>query len=153
MIYIGIDPGKTGGIVSINEEGSLLSMQPFDKGVSLALALGLDNEWGPDDQRIIIEKVHAMPGQGVTSMFNFGMNFGFIRGWLNASGHKYRMVTPQEWQKPLKGVAGEDAKDRTKNYCEEEWGLSRFILPRCRVPHKGLMDAAAIAHYCLTTQR
>jgi len=142
MLYIGIDPGKTGAIVSINESGELLVGRAFDKGIGLALE---SFDFG-SDSRIVIEKVHAMPGQGVTSMFNFGMSYGFIRGWLNASNHKYRLVTPQKWQQTFRNYSGNTGKERTRAFCEKQWGLERFILPRCRVPHLGLMDAASIAY-------
>ena len=49
-----------------------------------------------------LEKVHAMPGQGVTSMFTFGQNYGFLRGLLIARGIPFEEVQPNPWQDFIK---------------------------------------------------
>lgn len=49
----------------------------------------------------VIESVHAMPGQGVTSMFTFGRGYGFLLGVLMSHSFKIVTVTPQRWQKEL----------------------------------------------------
>jgi hypothetical protein len=49
----------------------------------------------------VIEKVHSMPSQGVSSSFTFGKNYGFLRGCLTAAGIPFEEVTPQVWMKAL----------------------------------------------------
>ena len=55
-----------------------------------------------------LERVGARPGQGVTSMFNFGMTNGLIRGMLAAYSYRTTLITPQEWRKRLKVAEGKD---------------------------------------------
>ncbi len=69
---------------------------PLVDGRRLAKMLrGLD----PNETIVVIEKVGAMPGQGVTSMFNFGNSAGTVRGVVEALGFKIVFVTPQQWKK------------------------------------------------------
>lgn len=51
-----------------------------------------------------LERVGARPGQGVTSMFKFGENFGFIQGLLTACSIPYGLVTPQKWKREKGGI-------------------------------------------------
>ena len=95
---------------------------------------------------VALEKVSAMPGQGVTSMFTFGEGYGRIQGYLEALRVGYNLVRPQAWQKIL--PPGGNPKDRVLAYCAETWGLDIFMAsPRCRKPHQGMMDAACMAAY------
>ena len=92
MTYIGIDPGKDGALALIMDKA--VTIIPFDeRGYEIALA-----HIKGSDARCCLERVGAMPGQGVTSMFKFGENFGFIRGLLQANGIPYELVTPQKWK-------------------------------------------------------
>lgn len=62
------------------------------------------------DCHLIIEQVHAMKGQGVTSVFDFGMGFGLWLGIINALQIPYTQVTPQKWKKEMmQGIADKDA--------------------------------------------
>lgn len=72
----------------------------------------------------VIEQVGAMPGQGVTSMFSFGENFGWWQGLLNGLGVPFQRVRPQEWQKGLAGLQklkGADRKRRLKSLAAEQF--------------------------------
>lgn len=78
----------------IHEDGSVRSI-PFDRDAYVAeLAEGALH-----DSFCILERVNAMPGQGVVSMFSFGENFGWIQGVLEANGIPYELVRPQAWKK------------------------------------------------------
>lgn len=73
MIYIGIDPGKKGALAVIDTEAPApVIAVPFSERGYLAELRGID----PGKSIVALEKVAAMPGQGVTSMFNFGCGFG-----------------------------------------------------------------------------
>ena len=95
MIYIGIDPGKKGAMAIIKPDGIEIhahSEAVYNEALAAVVPLG-------DGVRCCLEHVGAMPGQGVTSMFSFGDNFGFIRGLLTAHGVPYELVRPQKWKK------------------------------------------------------
>lgn len=104
MIYIGIDPGKTGGIsVLLPEEFveprvRIFPMPPTEKGISEIFKDIVDpGNSSPTKIQALIEQVHAFPGQGVTSMFTFGQGYGFLRGCLVSFGIPFIEVTPQKW--------------------------------------------------------
>jgi len=96
QFFIGIDPGKSG------------AMAIYDKHTNDMIALGFDKEAYLEELEFVarhdepavccLEHVGAMPGQGVTSMFNFGENFGWIQGVLEAFKIPYELVRPQKWK-------------------------------------------------------
>jgi crossover junction endodeoxyribonuclease RuvC len=124
-VTIGIDPGNTGAIAVIYPNGVVMHDTPVEiatKGKKSSIS-ALPSEmaailadvvdqcssegWG---LHVAIEKVGAMPGQGVTSMFNFGKGFGMWLGILAALRIPYTLVTPQAWKKEImKGVSDKDA--------------------------------------------
>lgn len=141
--YIGIDPGMTGAIAVLKNEA--LSVYKLDnKDVCHALS-DVFSEFLGEGCCLAIEHVHAMPGQSVSSMFNFGREYGRILGWFDAVGIPYTLYTPQRWQKVL--GSAENPKVAVREFCERTWGLKAFIAPGCRVPHQGCMDAAVIAEF------
>ena len=94
-----------------------------------------------------LEKVHAMPGQGVTSMFNFGMGYGSIQGILAAAGIPVKLVTPQEWKK-YHGLIRMD-KDCARL-------LAQRLYPQASLARKkdiGRADAMLIGDYGVQQQR
>jgi hypothetical protein len=99
--YLGIDPGKTGGIAVVSSEGQLLYLVPcgdveVDTIDRLKCAYSL---YGPF--KAYIERVASFPGQGVSSTFTFGVRYGVIRGVLSTIGIPFIDVPPQTWQKTL----------------------------------------------------
>jgi len=96
-LYVGIDPGASGAVAWIGEDGSFGESALFkDLGSLQSIASGLHRH------RVIfavIEEVSAMPGQGVTSMFSFGEQFGAMQGILAAKEIPYALVRPQTWRK------------------------------------------------------
>lgn len=96
MIAIGIDPGKGGAMSIIYEDGSTQSI-PFDESDYIYYLGQLKGK----ECFCILERVNAMPGQGVVSMFTFGMNYGWIMGVLEAFEVPFQLVRPQEWKKAL----------------------------------------------------
>ena len=110
MKIIGIDPGLSGAIV-ILEENKVLGM--FDMPVmaegkknkrqlNSAQLVNIINEHIKKNEEIavVVEQVNAMPGQGVTSMFNFGQTFGAIKG-VCASRIANFFVRPSKWKNIL----------------------------------------------------
>lgn len=112
MTYvIGIDPGLSGGVAILNPDKSLYDlydMPSCPKSASKnwvnadklnSIIENIISE--PDCKEVIaiVEDVHAMPGQGVTSMFTFGEGLGCIRGVLVANAIPIVWITPQKWKK------------------------------------------------------
>ena len=96
MIIIGIDPGLSGAIAILenNEVKKILEIPVMSEGkknkrqLNNAQLVNLlkDNIKDFNDASVVVEQVNAMPGQGVTSMFNFGQTFGAIKGICAALG-------------------------------------------------------------------
>lgn len=94
---IGIDPGKNGGVAYITEGfPQVWNMPATEKDLSEML-----REIGTGEAYCFIEKVHAMPKQGVTSTFTFGQGYGFLRGCLVSHKIPFETVTPRKWQAAL----------------------------------------------------
>lgn len=143
--YVGIDPGAKGAIAVLDLRGEVHRLAKFDNVKPTKV---LDEVIGGIDPRrmdIGVEAVHALPGQGVVSMFTFGVNYGKILGWLEARGIQAELCSPQAWQRYL--PLGIDPKARVRAHCASYWGLERFVIENCRVAHQGAMDAACIAEY------
>lgn len=91
--------------------------------------------------RVIVEKVAARPGQGVSSMFSFGHSVGVVHGILGARGRDWTEVTPQAWKKKA-GLIGSD-KDASRLRAQgdwPEWGELKF-----KGKGQAFADAAYIA--------
>lgn len=140
MIYIGIDPGKNGGIAFINEFGEIIQLLPFSEDSLIQLIKNCSS-----DMKCTLEHVHAMPKQGVSSTFNFGMNFGFIQGVLKAYGIPYELVTPQKWKKEFSCTSD---KNTSIEVCKRLFpNVNLKATDRCRKDHDGMAEALLIAEY------
>ncbi len=98
--FIGVDPGKSGGIAAINSSGEFIDAIPMPiVGDQVDVPAFIDFVKSAGDKTtIIIEEVHSMPGQGVASMFTFGRLYGTIIGASQALGVQIRFVKPKAWQ-------------------------------------------------------
>lgn len=96
MSFLGVDPGQTGGLAVMNDDGSLCSIRKMpetERDVCDAFTAC------PPLALAIIERVHSFPDQGVASSFKFGMNYGLLRGILVALGIAFEDTPPQTWQR------------------------------------------------------
>lgn len=106
-ITIGIDPGLTGAIAFIRGDESSVYDLPIIRSNSLAWIDGgqlqslIINERGGYNATAMVEQVSAMPQQGVTSSFHFGVGFGSILGVLQALSIPIEFVRPTQWKKAL----------------------------------------------------
>jgi crossover junction endodeoxyribonuclease RuvC len=93
-----------------------------------------------------VEKVGAMPGQGVTSMFSFGQSYGFVWGVLTALGIGYQLVPPTLWKREfgLLHTEKQGSVDVAKRLFP---GVSLLPTDRCRKDSDGMSDALLIAEY------
>jgi crossover junction endodeoxyribonuclease RuvC len=152
---VGIDPGKHGGLATILSGGdptgtwwapSMAQVQPLDLDGLGAWLKDLDDQ--VDGALFVyIEDVHAMPGQGVVSMFNFGYSSGRTYGIIEGHGFPIRLVTPRTWKNSVLGPRYPHDKAGAIAFCKDWYAGINLIPPRCRVPHDGCADALAIAHY------
>ena len=117
MIVMSIDPGLSGAI-AVFEGGALLCVidtptheltrnAKTKRQISAVGLAAIFREYKP--AHVIVEKVSAMPGQGVTSMFSFGRSFGLIEGIVAAFEIPATYVMPSVWTKGIGRGAGKDA--------------------------------------------
>jgi|TARA_B110000238_G_scaffold139184_1_gene150092 crossover junction endodeoxyribonuclease RuvC len=124
MRIIGIDPGLSGGIAILdnNKVRSIFDMPVMSDGKknkrqlnSAFLAqLIKENIKDMEDTVVVVEQVNAMPGQGVTSMFNFGQTFGAIKGICAALALPIFFVRPAKWKKHFELINSSKDASRTK---------------------------------------
>ena len=126
MLIIGIDPGISGSICFF-EDGKILdviempTMAEGKKNKKQVNGSQIYNEIlkrttkiKNNEIRIVIEQVSAMPGQGVTSMFNFGQSFGILKGISSAMQLPMYFVRPAKWKKYFNLINSEKDASRTK---------------------------------------
>lgn len=99
---------------------------------------------------VIIEKVHAMPKQGVTSMFNFGKGYGTLIGVCEGCGIPFQLVTPQAWKNEVLAGTAKD-KDAAINFVRRRYPNINLTPGKTRKPQDGIADAVCMAHYGLYT--
>lgn len=155
MIFVGIDPGKSGAVLAIKStlEIILVADTPTLKGrkgreydiPEMAATLRRATLGRPCE--VVIERVHSMPSQGVVSTFSFGMGYGIWLGILGALELPYRQVRPSDWMKHLlKGMPGE-GKERAILFARQMFPALELVPPGCRVARDGRADAACLAYY------
>lgn len=162
-IIIGIDPGKTGGIASVDIEACTLNVEPMP-----VLAAGVNGKDVLDEDRVLqlisdprvlhvfLEHAQAMPKNGAVSMFGYGLGFGQLMMAAKATGKPRTLVKPADWMKALdvKGKKDDNGDALFLRACE--------LMPACRGQwvslykrsgkmlesrKDGLVDASLIAYY------
>ncbi len=162
-VYIGIDPGKTGGISVLLPDGSrqFFTIPVIGKEVDLKefnriiASLITDNP----DHWVGLERVHAVPGSGAAQTFEFGWICGVLEAILVANNARWEHIAPKTWQKVIwegvpkqvKSSGGTDTKS-TSLIAAQRWFPDEKFLPPDAGPrktkaHDGLVDAALIAAY------
>ena len=158
MIIIGIDPGLSGAI-AILEDNKVLGI--FDMPVmaegkknkrqlnsSQLVNIITDNTDNTQEIAVIVEQVNAMPGQGVTSMFNFGQTFGAIKGVCAALKLPIFFVRPSKWKKHFELI--NSSKDSSRTKAIEMYPSLSGDLAKKKDVNKS--DAILIARYYIETR-
>tara|TARA_B100000287_G_scaffold208670_1_gene196945 strand:- start:222 stop:716 length:495 start_codon:yes stop_codon:yes gene_type:complete len=126
MLIIGIDPGISGAICFFEngEVREVIEMPTMVDGKKNKRQINGSQTYNEISQRIkntskrdifvVIEQVSAMPGQGVTSMFNFGQSFGVIKGICSAMQLSTFFIRPAKWKKYFNLIKSEKDASRTK---------------------------------------
>jgi len=148
--YIGIDPGKSGGIAIVSKDYDVyVTPMVFDgKLIDFRkMAQWIMERCNPEITLAAVEKVHAMPGQGVTGMFSFGTSYGGMLGILGALEISTVLVPPQRWKKYV--LADTDkTKEAAITFCTMRYPkVNLYATERSKKPHIGICDALCIAHY------
>jgi crossover junction endodeoxyribonuclease RuvC len=124
MIIFGIDPGVSGAICVLKEgkilevyemptmiDGKKNKRQVNGAEVTDIFLKDLNNKY---KAKVVVEHVTAMPGQGVTSMFNFGQSFGVLKGICAALKLPIYFVRPVKWKKHFNLIKTNKEASRTK---------------------------------------
>lgn len=167
-LTLGIDPGKKGAIVLL-KKGKMFKQYQMPliggKVVDIHTLDSIFKKYGERIEHAWIEKVAAMPRQGVVSMFSFGVDYGILQGLLAGNRIPFTLIRPQEWQREMfKGVSvikktkKKQGKNKTKKNVKVLDNKSMaliaakrlfpdqtFIPKGKRVPQDGLVDASLIA--------
>ena len=124
MKIIGIDPGLSGAIAVLenNKVLKIFDIPVMSEGKknkrqlnsALLVSLLKENVENNEEVAIVVEQVNAMPGQGVTSMFNFGQTFGAIKGICAALRFPIFFVRPSKWKKHFELINSSKDASRTK---------------------------------------
>ena len=124
MKILGIDPGLSGAIAILENKKviSLFDMPVMAEGkknkkqLNSAQLVNIikENTINHEEIAVVVEQVNAMPGQGVTSMFNFGQTFGAIKGVCAALSLPIFFVRPSKWKKYFELINSSKDSSRTK---------------------------------------
>ena len=140
-VFIGIDPGQSGGIALIKPDET--AVYPWEDANFVILVNIINNaRW---DAIAYVEKVSAMPGNGVVSMFKFGKSAGFIEGVLAGLRIPYQLIPPQKWKSEFS--LGSD-KAKSIEVCERLFpNVNLLRTDKCKKKHDGMAEALLIAEY------
>ncbi len=158
MIIFGVDPGVSGAIsvlenkkiIEVYEMPTMIDGKKNKKQVNGSQVANIIKERLNDDNEIIVvvEHVNAMPGQGVTSMFNFGQSFGVIKGICSALSLPIYFVRPSKWKRHFNLI--KTNKDASRTKVIEVYPEISSKLYRKKDSNKA--DAILIARYFNDTQ-
>lgn len=146
-LFMGCDPGASGAFAILDADGAIVDvtvMPETAKDISEYVA-----EFAARLQIAVLESVHAMPKQGVSSAFKFGRGFGRLEMALIAHGIRFEYATPGKWQQPLgcvvKGRSGPaEQKTAKKNHNKSR---AQELFPNQKITH-AIADSLLIAEYC-----
>lgn len=132
MIYIGIDPGKSGAIAFLDGwDAWTVGLDSTDHDLFEAVR-------EPGEAFAVIERVSSSPQMGVKSAFTFGESFGKLQMLLACAGIPYEFVTPAKWQGAM--------KCRTKGDKNVTKAAAQRLFPGLKVTHRNA-DALLLAEY------
>lgn len=158
MIYVGIDPGLSGAVAAIDHDGKIVLLQDTptflvggkhkDKRDYAQIGMIYILRNIPRPNTAALELVHAMPGQGVTSMFTMGRGFGLWEMALVSLVIPYDKITPQRWKKTMMDGMPKE-KDASRLRAQQLFPNADLKLKK----HHGRADALLIAEYLRRTVR
>lgn len=151
MIVLGIDPGLSGALAfydTVEQTVEVVDMPVLElvrngkKKLEVSAQALANHLAGRKINSAFLERVNAMTGQGVTSVFSFGRSLGIVEGILAAYDIPTTLVTPQAWQKAVNQRAGKDgSRERAMQLFPAQVELFQ------RKKDDGRSDASLIAYY------
>jgi crossover junction endodeoxyribonuclease RuvC len=149
-VIVGVDPGQTGGLAWLSDDGATLfhveDMPVVDTAVSpqlLTFRLRVGVGFAPDEPlTAVVEQVASMPGQGVASMFKFGTSFGIVLGVLAGHDVPTELVRPHVWKRDLRLAKGKGA---SRGLAQRLWPEQAGLFGR--VKDDGRAEAALLARW------
>lgn len=152
MRMLGVDPGLGGALALVDDELGLTVIQDMpvvQVGKTRVVSEGMLREVIRDlnPNHALVERVHAMPKQGVVSSFNFGMGYGLVRGVLAGLGVPVALITPMQWKRAMH--MGAD-KSEARVIAARLFPLNAKDFSRVR--DDGRAEAALLALYGLTVR-
>lgn len=141
MYYLGLDPGANGGY-AVLKDSEIETFGRFDKQEFVNICYSLSRK--QEKTRCCIEKVHAMPKQGSVSMFNFGVNYGWLKGVLDAYEIPYQEIPPQTWKKEF-GLNSK--KEKSIEVCQQLFPEANLVPHGCHKQHDGIAEAILMSEY------
>ena len=153
LLTLGCDPGKSGAVAVLDtlthELLGVADMPVVGKIISATLLAEQVHNWVDPlsiaRRTAVIEDVHAMPKQGVSSVFSFGRALGVVEGVLAGDGWSVRYVSPAKWKKAL-GLSADKGESRRRAI--ELWPAQASWF--ARVKDDGRAEAALIAYWYIT---
>lgn len=145
MVYIGIDPGKSGAMAVIERVAGceeVVEVFPFDPPLYRKV---LDWCRTREGCGCVLERVNAMPKQGVKSMFSFGGNYERIQEMLESREIPYELVTPAKWKKEFGVTSDKNTSIAVAQRLFPQVSLLRT--EKCRKPDDGIAEALLLACY------
>lgn len=149
VMYCGIDIGLRGGISIITEDldSECIEVFPYsDEKLMEILKRAADSYC-----KIMVEKQWARKGQGISSMFNLGESYGYVRGAIEAFQVSYELVSPQTWKKEF-GVTSDKQTsiDTAKRLFPR---VNLLPTDRSRKDSDGIAESLLLAEYCRRKNR
>lgn len=147
MIYIGIDPGKSGGyaIIAESEVGKAVFAYPWDDDF-FVLEMSAIMQRKSEGIVAAVEKVGSMPHDSHKAAFNFGHSLGYIEGVLLALGIPYQLVAPAKWKREF-GLIGKDKRASVETCKKLFPALDLRRTERCKTDSDGKAESALLAEY------
>ena len=151
--YIGIDPGKSGGICSIEDNRLRANKCPDSVQGMAELFKDILQDTSPKDVFLYIEKVWAMPHDGKSSIFTFGQNYGQWEGVIASFNIIPIYVTPSTWMKHhevQKGLKKQERKNILKQMAQEFINSNNYVSYQWKgVATLATADAIMLAKYAI----
>ena len=166
MLSIGVDIGVKGGLAAISECYTASVIMPIFPGVKggskskiniretmawikRAIETYQAQSKASDKDKVFVtmESVHAMPGQGVSSMFSFGETYGLLQAMTICCGCTLQLVTPQAWKAPILAGTPKDKTAAIQHVDRVYPTLNIYTGPRKVSYHDGVADAVCLAEY------
>lgn len=144
-LFIGVDPGKLGGIAIIDVRGNVIRLTPMPSTRRDVLQ-AFDIDWNRYEPAATLERVSAFPKMGVVSAFTFGGGYERLAMALTALDIPFDEVVPARWQRAL-GCMTQGNKNISKARAEALFPATKFTMkPAPRITH-AVADSLLLAEY------